>query len=143
MYLITSGLAGLLAQVLPIFIVLLVLEQNRFNAVHTVDYLPLADRSVARGSISGRRLALLSVNVLSVVLCLLVVQLGDHGFSDLNQAASWTNVGFLLAVLFSTVIYASTLSVLVFFTIIAWRIAFAEIISSSDFRDAVESSADR
>lgn len=140
MYLITSELAGLLAQILPVFIVLLVLEQSRFNAVHTLHHVPLEEKPVARGAISGRRLALLSINVVSVVLCLLVVQLGDQGFRDLNQAASWTNQGFLFAVVFSTVIYASTLSVLIFFTSLAWRIAFTDIITGPDFRDAVKRS---
>lgn len=143
MYLISAGLAGLLAQILPVFIVLLVLEQNRFNRAHTLDYLPLTSRPVALGSLSGRRLALLSVNVLSVVLCLVVVQLGDQGFRDLNEAAIWTDIEFVAAALFSTVIYASSLSVLVFFTIFAWRIAYKEIVSSPDFRDAANASSDR
>ena len=138
MYLITAELAGLLAQILPVFIVLLVLEQSKFNAVHTLQHVPIKDRAVARGAISGWRLALLSLNVVSVVLCLVVVQLGDQGFKDLNQAASLTNRGFLSALVVSTVIYASTLCILIFFTILAWRIAFTDIISGHEFKDAIK-----
>jgi len=141
MYLISSELAALLSQILPVFIVLLILEQSRINAAHRLDHVAVREKPVVQGKISGRRLALLSASVASVIMCLFVVQLGDQGFRDLNQAASPYNQAFMSAVTFSTLIYASTLSVFVYFTILAWRISFTNIVTGPEFKEAVKPSS--
>lgn len=137
MYLITSELAGLLAVILPVFIVLLILEQRTFSVADKIIDVPEEDKPVARAWIAGRRLALLVSNVLSVVLCLLIVQLGDQGFSDLNEVAGMGNGLFMSAVALSTLIYASSLAVLAFLTISAYRIAFADIVDAPEFEAAL------
>lgn len=137
MLLITSDLAGLLAQILPAFIVLLVLEQRRFDAAHNVGHIPDSERVIIRARSSGRRQALLLSNILSVIICLVVVQLGDQGFRDLNAVASLSSSLFMSAFVLSIIIYASTIGILVFLTIAAYRIAFTDLMDGPDFEAAL------
>lgn len=143
MYLMTSDLAGLLAQILPAFIVLFVLEQRRFNVAGQTGSVPAAQKATARARIYGWRLALLVFNVLSVAICLAVVQLGDQGFRDLNEDAGLENRWFMAAVALSTIVYASVLAVLAFLTVAAYRIAVAEIEDSPDYAVALQARAVR
>lgn len=141
MFLITVEAAGLMAQILPAFILLLVLEGHRLTVTSRRKGESAQDAFILSAKHEGNRVVLILVNMVATGLCIYFVQRGsDHlnALEELGALAASDRGPLVFAQLASAWIYASPVPIFLFLIMSAFRMNEYDRTKHPLYKDAIK-----
>ncbi len=146
MFLISVEAAGLMAQILPAFILILVLEGHRLTVTSRRKGESAQTALNRSGKHEGDRVVLILANMVATGLCIYFVQRGSdhlHQLAELGALPASDRGPLVFAQIASGWIYASPVAVFLFLIMSACRMNDSDLTKHPLYKDAVKEVAER